>query len=446
MAYWNSGAIWNRKGNQNGFTWNSKYFLYFVRLNDAIKVIDGLSETLARLVLAEKPMQFYDTIANSALYERLETFSMEDDTAVSLLFALAEKIGIKDELTDYIVSLFLNEKWSALEDIKIAAQLLADDDFWMDENIKLNAYQYLRDNYGLSDDKITYFTELFLHDRFGLTDRTPKTAISDFLIGAISAQDKSFDYFEPIFVTFYNNSTGESREVGMRVDWKQTSIQVAPEAELTEISIPGCDGSLIADTTYRNRLFEIVCYSEDGLTVQEKEDLKSRICDVLDSTKNQKKKLTVQSRGTSFDVKYSGEAEIKEGPSYVKASIPLQAGPYGYDMFDNELYGSGLIDNTNGDSPLGPIFKISGYVANPGFTLGASYFKWNGTVPSGTSLYIDFDKMTCYLMDNFGKKTNALAKLSGEFFKIPAKESIVLVADKNTESRILTTWNTPVLW
>ncbi len=415
-----------------GFTWNSKYFLFTVRLNDTLKMVDGLSEQLARLVLADQPLTFYEDLVNAAFYASAEQFSMvEDDPKVSLLFAIAEQFGVKDDLTDYLVSLFLDEKFEVIEKIKLAASLLADEDWDLNESIKAQAYYFLRDKFGIEDDGITYFMELFLHDRFGLTDREPRTAWSDFLIGNLDTLDKSVDYFLPF---------------EMIVDWKDTSIQVAPEAELTRIGAAGIEGETIVSTNYRNRLFEIVCYSSDGMTIQEKEDLKSKIVDILNTTKKESKKLTVQSRGTSFDVRYTGAADIKEGPSFVKMTAQFETGPYGFDMFENELEGSGLIDNSYGDAALGPLFTIKGPVTNPGFRLGGSYFRWNGTVQSGISLCIDFERMTCYTENNFGQKTNALAKLSGEFIKIDAKSSIVLVADSNTESRITTTWRTPVLW
>lgn len=221
---------------------------------------------------------------------------------------------------------------------------------------------------------------------------------------------------------------------------------MATKAELTEISMPGVDGNLISDTTYRDRIFSIVAFSEQGLTIAEKEDIKRRIVQILDSTKMSSKKLTVQSRSVSFDCRYVNEAKISDGPSFVKAEIDLQVGPYGYSLFPTELHGSGLINNAEGAAPLRVKHTITGPVTNPSFTINGTTYTWRGTVSSGSSLIIDHDNYTCYTVDSLGNKRNVLQFLTGEFTSIPAGGSAVLVAASNTENRIVTEYSTPLLW
>lgn len=446
MAYWNSGAIWNRKGNQNGFTWNSKYFLYFVRLNDAIKVIDGLSETLARLVLAEKQIQFYDTIANSALYARLETFSMEDDAAVSLLFSLAEEIGIKDELTDYIVSLALSDNISMLQEIRQLASLLTDEDFFLDEKIFSRAFHYLMDKFSASE-LATYFTTIRIFDKFSLKDHDkPRTAESDWLIGVEGGLDRAYDYFIPLYINANeSNIREEDRKIGMRVSWKDSELVVMPENDMVSIEIPGVDGVLHQGSTYKERLFSLALFSDDGLTISQKEDLKRRITQVLDTSKKQSRKLTIQSRGITFDARYQSST-IKDGPSFVRCDLDVVVPPYARDMFPNELRTSGLIDNTEGLSPLSPKFTIEGGISNPYFQLGPYTYRYNGTIPSGKRLIADFEQYSVYIEDNFQNKTNALKDWAGDFHSIPAGSSEALVINRNLEGRFLAEWSVSVLW
>lgn len=440
MAYWNSGAVFNRRGEQKGFTWNSQYFLFVVRLNDSLQMIDGLSELLARLVLSDDSASFYDEVVNSAFYGHLvDEFSFEEDTKVSLLFAIAEEIGVKDELTDYIVSLFLSEKWEAIENIKLLANIWSDDAFVLEEKTALQAFYSLRDAYKLEDVKAESLVWLYLYDKFSLTDRDIKQAITDFLIGAIEDDDRAYDYFSPMYVQL------ENRRVGMRIDWKNTEIAHMPEAEHTIIEVPGTDGSIIQNTVYKDRLFKITMFSDDGLTISQKEDLKRRIDEVLDATKRESKKLTVQARGIMFDAKYNS-SDISDGPSYVKAEVEFNVGPYGQDIFPNTLNGSGLVSNIEGAAPLHVVHKISGPITNPSFQFGTITYSYKGTVPSAKTLVIDHDKLTCYIVDNFGVKTNSLKDLTGEFQSIEPGGSIVLVADKTTESHLVTEWLTPLLW
>lgn len=440
MAYWNSGAVFNRRGNQNGFTWNSKHFLFVVRLNDTMRAVDGLPLVLARLALQDRSMRFYDALLNAAVYQEIDSFALkEEHPFVTLLVKLMEDAGMKDEFTDYVVNLFLREEWRTLDSIKIVASLLTDDAFGLDEKTKLDALYYLVDRYNLKEIDMTYFTELFLSDRFSMTDHDLKQAISQLLIGAVGSADRSFDYFEPMFVQM------DGQEHGMRVDWRQTEIVPMPEASHTTISIPGVDGDLIQNTVYRDRLFKIVAYSEDNLTIQQRENLKRRITEVLDSTKKESKHLTVQARSIMFDAKYNNST-ITDGPSYVKMETEFRVGPYGMDLFPQELHGSGLVSNLEGAAPLRVVHKITGSVSNPSFTLGSIVYRYNGTVPVGKTLVINHDTMSCYLVNDFGVKENALKNLTGDFQAIPAGDSAALVASSNTASRIVTEWSTPLLW
>lgn len=432
MAFWNSGAIFNRKGSEGGFSWNSKQYLFIIQLNEVIAVNDKISEILAKFALTEKPLSVYDTLINTVLFDKIsENINAEDSLLISLLFEMAEEIGLKDEISNLAVLAFLHDRMDIVEEIQILAQLIATDKFSLNEDNSVEAFLSALDQFGLYELEHSLINYIETHDSFGLTDHDPRQAISDFLIGAIEDDDKAYDWLIPF---------------DMKVDWASTKIQVMPESEITSIEMPGIDGEIVADTVYKDRLFSIVAFSEDGMTIAQKEDLKHRITQILDSTKHQTKKLTVQARGTTFDVKYDGQAEIVSGPSYVKSTIPLHVTPYGYEMFERELYGSGLIDNSGGDTFMRPVHTITGPITNPSFKMGKITYTWTGDVLENTSLVINHDKFTCYIIDNFGKKTNALSKLTGDFQSIKANGSVVLVADENTEGHILTTWRVPVLW
>lgn len=432
MANWNSGFFFNRKGNEQGFIWNTSTYFVIVKVSEVLKCFDGLAEIFANLILREQNIQAVDTLVNSALLgeKYVETLKAQDDMESSILFILAEQFGVKDEMIELAVLAYLNEKWDLLEQMQIAADIFASDDIKARDIPDVHAFLQELDDMGLKDLEAALYVLFSTNDQFGITDHEPRRAVSDFLIGAIDDDDRAYDWLIPF---------------DLKIDWNSTKIQVMPEAENTVIEMPGMDGSIIADTTYKDRLFSIVAFSEEGLTKQQRETLKAKIDQILDATKHQTKKLTVQARSTSFDAKYDGQAEIVSKGNYVKATIPLVVGPYGRNLFDNELYGSGLIWN-EGDTYLAPVHTITGPVVNPAFTLGTEDFVWNGTVQEGYTLIIDHGKMTCALIDINGKKTNGLAKLKGKFQKIDVGKSAVLNASPNTEAHIKTDWTNKVLW
>lgn len=432
MANWNSGFFFNKNVKENGFIWNTSKYFIIVRVNEVLAFYDGLAEIFANIILREKGLNAVDTIVNSALLgeKYVETLKAQDDMKSSILFTIAEQFGVKDELVELAVLAYLNEQWDLVEQMQIAADIFASENINVEDIPDIHAFLKELDRIGLKDLEAALHVLFSVNDQFGITDHEPRRAVSDFLIGAIDDDDRAYDWLIPF---------------DLKIDWNSTKIQVMPEAENTIIEMPGMDGSIIADTTYKDRLFSIVAFSEEGMTKAQREALKAKIDQVLDATKHQTKKLTVQARSTSFDAKYDGQAEIVSKGSYVKATIPLKVGPYGKNLFDNELFGSGLIWN-EGDTYLAPVHTITGPVSKPQFTLGAESFYWNGNVPDGYTLIIDHGKMTCALVDVNGKKTNALANLRGKFQKIEAGKSAVLNASPNTEAHIKTDWTNKVLW
>ena len=299
----------------------------------------------------------------------------------------------------------------------------------LNENASVKALLDIADKANLKEAE-SILALLSQFETFEMSDRTPRKAISDFLIGQIDGKDSAYDWLSPF---------------DMKIDWKNSSIQVMPSTESTYIEMPGRDGSLVEDTVYKNRLFSIVAFSEQGMSIYEKEQMKRDIAQILDSTKNAPKKLTIQSADVAFDVKYSGSADITGGPSYVKATIPFETSPYGYPLFDREVSGTGLIVN-NGDADVGCVHKISAGCVNPKFQLGKITYSFDGTVPENSTLVIDHDNYTCYIEGVEGTRTNVLDKLTGEFQVIPKQTRLALTAYPNTEKYIFTTIKEKILW
>lgn len=429
MAKYNEGHVYNASTDENGFFYNGLTATRIIRLAESMNFNDNISQIIARLLIVEY-QKAKDEQNFSANYKFEDFFEFNESATIDVFFSILEPLNISEQFSELVALAYINDKFYILDEMEEFVNFLYTEKLQATDVQNVETLLQLMEENGFND--LSYSLEIYLalHDVLGATDKEPKKAISDFLVGAIENLDQAYDWLVPLY---------------LKIDWASTEIQVMPETETTTIEMPGTDGSIVEDTTYKDRTFQLVGFSEQGLTKQQKEDLKADITEVLNATKNQTKKLTIQSRGTSFDVKYDGQANITEGPSYVKATIPFRASPYGYETFEHELEGRGLIDNY-GVADMGTIHKIKGPIENPTFVLGDNVFTWNGTVPEDKTLVINNGMLTCYLVDAMGNKTNARANLEGEFYKIPAGQSVVLNANDETAENMVTTWAIRLLW
>lgn len=436
MANYNSGKIYNKMANAGGALYNSATYIVTFKLNDFFNAGDAVTQLLAISIVYESP-SIADAVRMSSLYMlNQELRFSQAQTQSYALFRITDSLGITDTISAMIAALLVNDRFKALDSITRLATLLQ-----AEESVSLNQINSVRalirktESFGLTQLAQLFRAVFAIRDTALATDTKPKTAIADFIIGDPTQvgegdKDAAFDWIMPF---------------GMMMDWSQSVIPRAPEAESDEIQIAGVDGETLEHTRYRNRQFKVVAWSEDDLTQVEKDALVRQITEILDATKNETKTLTFARTGVSFDVKYDGELGVEEGPSFLRAIIPLTASAYGYNRFEKQLNGSGLIQNS-GIARVGVINRIAGECENPSFSLGDVDIVWNGTVPADSYLYIDHGKEVCYLEDSFGVKTNARQYLTGEFVKIPVSGTIIITANDCTETHLVTTWYDKFLW
>ncbi len=429
MANYNTGKKYNFTAETGGLKYNSAQFAVMINLFETINASDNVKGLTVRNILEEKANVF-DKVTQYAFHEFSDLFSFNDNHNVSVLQSIVEKINIKDPFESVVVNLYLKEKTGALDNLKQLNALLSTSEKIKAEDISsVDALISATEKFGLKEAK-DVFAAIKQYEYAKVTDRSPRKAISEFVIGQVDGKDQANEYFVPLNMIF---------------DPERSSIQVMPQTETTYIEMPYADGSIPENTVYKNRFFNIVAWSQDGLTTAQKEQLKLDITRVLDSTKNKSKKMTFQKANVSFDVMYSGSAEIKEGPSFVKATLPFEASPYGYPLFDQIIYGSGLIMN-RGAVDVGVVNEISGGCKNPSFQIGSVNYSWDGTVPINCKLIIDHEALMCYLESTSGVRENALPKLTGEFQTIPAGQSIQITADEQTKNYLATTVKEKILW
>lgn len=399
-----------------------------IEIYDTFKFSEG-EIILTAQIFNRDDFKVSDAINFFALFKHSDEFNLTDEEKLFALYSFNETLKLSDK--KFVTAFFeILDKFNVLEsNLDLSVFFDKKDNFNLSEstfnlvNIKQN------DIIKINDDK-EVLALLSLLDKFYMKDKDPDKAISDFIVGVQDDKDNAYDWLLPF---------------DLIVDWRSSSLQIMPQSESDYIDQPYMDGSIIENTTYKNRSFNFVGYSELGLTIAEKEELKRDIARILDSTKKHSKKLTFQRSSTSFDVKYSGSAVIEEAPSFIKATIPFECSPYGYPLFEQEVEGSGLLVN-NGDKESGCVHYIYGAITNPSFKLGQITYKWNGTVPLGSTLVINHNDYTCYLMDKHGNKTNAITKLTGAFQSIPAKQSVNITAYNDLSSKLLTKFKEQILW
>lgn len=476
----NSGGIFNQDAGHGGFFWNGAEYKMIVNIREVLNADDKISEVLATLILNDSFSAVYDSIASFALYDVYDDILVKDDSTTSILCELMDSFGLKDDFTDLIVLAFLNEDFKLIEDAKMVAALLqSDDNFLAKDDMDIHAFYDLLEQFNMKDFEAFVRVLHYLHDSFDMTDTLPPPQVdgADWMIGvwgsdiaktvnsrsSTSAQNNEVEYTRTIrnIVNGGDDNFASKRvytqvpkldpafdyllPFGLKVDPRQSSIQVSPPSELVSVESPGVDGSMITDVVFKDRLFSIVAYSELGLTQQEKEDLKTKIVNLLASTKNQSKSLLIQSRETKFDVRYQGEAKITEGPSFLRAEIPLWASVYGRKLFSHDVVGSGLLKN-DGSIPVGPRIYVIGPCNPFSFVIGGETYSYSSSVPNNSKLFIDFEMKSVWIEDINGVKTNALKCFSGKFQKIPAQGSLVITVPPVIETQLHSQWSDPVIW
>lgn len=428
MKY-NEKKKYNLALNEEGLGYNSIKYIFKVNVFDVIDMSDSYLRAIAYIAVSDK-LSVSDFLSQHVMHSFNDYFDVLEESKNYALFDFAEKLNVSDPLYKLTTILYLTDNQKGIDVLNyVNALIKKGEDVNLQEKEYIKAFLSILDHSKFSDIN-NVFALISNFDKLAVNDRDPKKAISDFVIGKADGLDNAYDWIIPF---------------DMKIDWVNSSIQVVPQSQSDYIEQPGVDGSIVENTVYKNRLFSIVAYSNLGMTVYEKEMLKKEIARILDSTKSKTKKLTMQAADISFDVKYSGSAEVSEGPSFVRATIPLEASPYGYPLFDQEVFGTGLLVN-DGVKDVGCVNKILSGAVNPSFQMGSITYKFNGTVPADTTLYIDHEAYTCYFETVTGTRTNVYDKLEGDFQKIPKESTVAITAFGDTGDYLVTTLKECYLW
>lgn len=217
-------------------------------------------------------------------------------------------------------------------------------------------------------------------------------------------------------------------DINNLIDFTESNIPSIAEATESSVKIAGRDGDIPLNTVYEPLPFEIVCYTEDNLTPEEKIIEEQKITSLLNSIKNQTKTFFMEREKKFYKVKYSGNLSVVRYPKHLKFTIPLKSSEsYAMNFEESEIIGNGTkVSNTIKDT--GAIFTIKGPATKPIISLNNYQMKYNENILEGNSLIINSEDSTITHITSAGVKTNAMRAYNHEFPKIKNGENQLAVS------------------
>lgn len=129
---------------------------------------------------------------------------------------------------------------------------------------------------------------------------------------------------------FFINS---QNDIHYLIDFSESELPCMAEATETTVKAAGRNGDIVLSTTYDPNNFNIVCYTEDNLTQEEKVKEEMKLKKLLNSIKNKTIPLAFEKDDKFYKVKYSGAFSSTNFPKHLKFSIPLKTSEsYGKDL------------------------------------------------------------------------------------------------------------------
>ena len=230
-------------------------------------------------------------------------------------------------------------------------------------------------------------------------------------------------------------------DINNLIDFMESNIPSIAEATESSVKIAGRDGDISLNTVYEPLPFEIVCYTEDNLTPEEKIIEEQKITSLLNSIKNQPKTFFMEREKKFYKVKYSGNLSVVRYPKHLKFTIPLKSSEsYAMNFEESEIIGNGTkVSNTIKDT--GAIFTIKGPATKPIISLNNYQMKYNENILEGNSLIINSEDSTITHITSAGVKTNAMRAYNHEFPKIKNGENQLAVSSGiDDENQVNVKW------
>ena len=200
-----------------------------------------------------------------------------------------------------------------------------------------------------------------------------------------------------------------------------------PEAVQTTVKIAGKDGDLVLDSSYNSQDFQVVMFTDEGLTPEQKEKERIFINRIFNAMKKNSKTFAFEQSQKFYKVLYSGILEETNYPQHMMFTIPLKSSkPYAYKMSSSYLLGN---DTKTSETiePVGFICTINGPALNPIISFNDYSMEFDNTISEGSKLIIDTNNSTAVLVNSNGIEINAMRYYNHQFPKIMEGENVLKV-------------------
>lgn len=175
---------------------------------------------------------------------------------------------------------------------------------------------------------------------------------------------------------------------------RESKMQIIPDTRDISEEVPGRHGEYDFGTELKARTGELVCVTPEGLSPQEKEDLRRLLAFHLDPTKGVKRLVFEEYPDKVYQVKFSGKIDPTNYADWFTFSIPLKMpDPYIYGVDERSIVGSGTVMNYgNQDTPM--VIRIVGPVTNQVFRVNNIPYTFVASVNPGETVIIDTGNIT----------------------------------------------------
>ena len=224
------------------------------------------------------------------------------------------------------------------------------------------------------------------------------------------------------------------------VNGTDSEIPFMPEVVVETLANGDSDGESVIDTTYKSRNFTISCYSEQGLSATDKNELAQKVLNTLDAMRNEVKTLHFVDGCSKFPVRINGNIDSTNYAGHLTFTLGFES-VSAYSEKEVELSGDVAINN--GIAPCGFKVVIPGEVTNPSVTVNGVKMEYTGEITSNLSLVIDTGKKLCYTLDSSGNKVNVKKNYSAKY---PLLEKGANTVISESENEFSMTWNEKYLW
>lgn len=226
------------------------------------------------------------------------------------------------------------------------------------------------------------------------------------------------------------------------IDPSESELSTMPTASDSSVKIAGKDGEVVLSTTYEPIQFNIVCFTEDNLTAEEKILEENKVKAFLNSIKTHTIKLGIESRSIYYNVKYSGSLTVVRYPKTLRFAIPLKsADSYGRKIPIKTITGNGS-ETSNTVKEVGAKFTVLGPASKPKFAFNDYLMEFDIDIMENTRLIVDSSRSTVTYIDALNRKSNQITHYNHQFPKVRNGTNVLqVVSGISNEEQVEVEWN-----